>query len=571
MSILAQLLNGTAQVSGYSSGAERDRSILTPTAAKTETGVDINMHTAMNISAWFAAHKILSEQFSLCPLKLKKREKGGGSVDFKEDPRYGLLLRKPNNVQNAMMFKQHGFTHRFWNGNTFLYKQRDPNTDQVLKLIPLNPERVQVKQKLTGEPYFKYTAPNGEIENLMQRDVLHWIDATLDGIVGISKISYAATCIGIAIKQNEHEEWLLENRAEPSGVLSVQGKMETPAYDLARKQIEERAKGGSNAGKTLILDNGATYEQISMSPADMQYMENKRMGIEDCSRFTGVPTSLLSENTHSTWNNLTEQNRHFLEYGLKAHLTSFEMVLNLGLLSEREQDRLYFEFDKSAFREMDEEKRSITVLNQRYAGVLDTDEARSEFGLSPKGGDVGQTLWRPSNMVPADVPYEATVQGNNSADQGQQPAKSGQKDAKKTEKKPVKASNEVLIEAFSGLFNQIFSRMHTKTTGQLERLAKKSSDEALVLSLKDYLKEQGENYTKELTPTVFALAKTFGDIPLSLEKNLEQGVVALVDHYSDEILKKTVFFKTGNQILLKEKIGEDAAEKILTIIEAHHE
>lgn len=560
--ILEKLLGGTATLSGITSNYQGDRLLPTSQGGQSNTDIDVNIETALRVSAWYAADRILSEQFALCPLKLKKRLKNGGSEEALDHPLYKLMLMKPNGAQNAYKYKQHIFSHRFFNGNMYSYKLE--SSPGVLRaLVPLAPWRVQPMQKLNGEIYYKYTDENQKVHDFRFDQVFHWAGKTIDGIVGISMISYAASQIGIAIKQDEHSEWMLENRAEPSGIISVQNPMKKEAYDLARQQMKERAEGAKNAGKTLILDNGAKYERISMTPQDMQLLEDKKFGIAVCSRYTGVPKSLLSDNSESNWNNMTEENRHFLEYGLKSHLVSFEMEANTSLLDEKEQGKYFFEFDKSAFKEMDDEKRSIAMLNLRYGGVIKRDEAREEFGYKPLGGAIGEEVWRPENMAPADAPYEPNNPTKaNQATAGNpdsKPATEPSKPAKKTEK----VSKNSLKAAFSGVFQQVFSKMQTKTYGQYERLSKKSTKEDALVSIREFLKEQTANYSTELRPAVNGVAKAFGDIPLSLEAELDKAVINLVDMFS------AGFIESGGN--LSESIGEEAITKLLEVVEAHHE
>jgi|GEM_PF-4484807 len=563
MGILSDFLAGNSQTL-TSSSSQYARTLPTPQAARTDTGLDIDINMALKVSAWYAADRILSEQFALCPLKFHKRLKGGGSEVQADNPLHRLVLLKPNLSQNAYVFKQHIFSHRFFNGNMFVYKQIDPNTGLVNALIPLAPWRIQVKQKLNGEVYFDYTDADGKIQPLKNSDVIHWPGKTIDGVVGVSMITYAAASIGLAIKQQQHEEWLIENRAEPSGILTMQGKMSKEAYELTALQMKERNEGGKNSGKTLILDNGAKYERTAMTPADMELLANKRFGIADCSRFTGVPESLLSENSHATWNNLTEANRHFLEYGLKSHLVSYEMALNASLIPEKNQGKYFYEFDKSAFREMDEEKRSITVLNQRYAGLLSRDEGRSEFNMVPLGGELGSEIWRPENMAPADSPYKP----NNPTAANQNTEIPAPNAAKKEEKKSVKASKDDIKAAFSGIFQQLFGRMHTKTTQHMDRQAKKILGAALVESMTAFFVDQSETYSAELKPTVIGLAKSMGgDLDISVLKMLETATTNLVDQYASDLLVVAATYQSGETFKLPDTIGELAAGKILDILE----
>jgi len=505
MSLLGKILSG-------GKGGSSDSSLYTPRFGYSADGQYIDQHTALKVSSWYAAHRVLSTQFAKAPLKLYKRTGDSGRVEADTKELRRLMLVRPNAQQNSYVFKQFSFSNKFFNGNNYAFKDFDAPEPS---LIPLDPARVEPKQKLSGELYYKYRYANGETDDFRRDQIFHSIGFTLDGLVGVSLITYAATQIGLQNKQADFQAHQLDNRATPAGSMEVPGTMSVEAKKKFREDYEALYSGAENAGRLMVLDGGKKYTPLTqMSNVDMEFLADKRFSVQDTSRFTGVPPALLFDNSESTWNNSVEANRMFLEYGLDPWLVSYEMACNTQLLSPREQERFFFEFDRSAFYAMDAEKMSIALLNGRYGGWVNADEARSKFNMSPMPGDLGKTFWRPENMAPADAPYEP----NNPTKNNQKTAENGKKQGKteiKAEISSEKPAPPVVtpkqLESYGDLLTQVFRRMSTKALTHREKLDRKHSatgDTSEAFS--QWLSDNKQMFEDELRPALAVVMAGFG-------------------------------------------------------------
>lgn len=552
MSILGNLL--TNRVGG-------DRTLIHNLSGRSNTNTYVDVDKALKVSAWYAAHKILGEQYAKAGLKLYKRKTLGGRQEAKDHKLYNTVLRMANTQQNAYVYKQHTLNHRFFNGNSFTYIDNRPDR---INLVPLYPPRVEIKQHQdSGEIYYRYHTEIGKYKDYESYEILHWIGSTLDGLVGISTIAYAANQIGIALKSEEYQENLLDNSATPSGALTVPGtKTKAEAEEIKRK-LKDEYEGAKNSGKTMFLQGGATYQVLGMSNVDLQYAEHERMLIDHVSRFTGVPKVFLSETSQATWNITTEANRHLLNYAIDPYLVSQEMLLNTKLLTEKEQDKYFFEFDRSDFEKMDQEKRSIWVNNGRNGGWLSRNEARSEFNLPPLPPEMGDEYWRPENMAPADAPYEP----KNATKANQDTA---QNDQKNDQKQP-KTSKNSLKAGFSVVFEDSFSRMVTRCSNTYDRLSKKHSSDALGDALRAYMLEQVESHRQTFKRPVYGLAVSMlpenTEIPPGLVLVLDKFIRDKVDNFSTSLVKVA---NEQGAIVTAAGEGELLAGELITLIEAYH-
>lgn len=493
MGILGDLIAGT----GYSerlSGNEKVYPIAQ--SAVTADQEVVTKETALKVSSWFAAHRILCTQFMKAPLKLYKRTKDGGREEI-DSPLSRTLRLKPNHIQNALAFKQLMLSNAFWGGGGFAHIS--VNIDGSPVLTPLNPARVEPRLPVdSDELYYVYTDEKGRKKVYFKDEMLHFPGIiTMDGVSGIPLITYAATQIGIVDKQYKHTAFQLKNRGLPVGKFKSKDPLSVEQRQEIRAEYQNLIAGPENNGKVMVVTGDSDFEPIQMTNEQMQFLADKRFSIQDTSRFTGVPPVMLFDNSESTWNNNPEQNRFFLEYGLDPWLVAFEMVCNTQLLSTKDQLKYFFEFDRSAYFQMDLEKTSKALLDGKYGGWINADEARAKFNMPPMPDGLGKVYWRPENMAPADAEYKPDQAAKNDPKNASEPPQKEQKIAKNEAEKPKKALIEPLLTA-------TFSRVMTKLENEWQKYRKRENSES---SWSAYRLEKKSLFVEDLQPVLIAVSQ----------------------------------------------------------------
>ncbi len=515
MGVLGDLLTGGYK---WAAGEIRtpDGKMWKTSAAMSADNQPITKEVALSISAWFAAHRILSTQFMKAPLKLYKRLKSGGREEV-DSPLSRALRMKPNFAQNAIMFKQMFFSNAFWGGKAVAVIDVNP-INQAFSLIPLHPSRTELKQdEDSGEIYFVYRGKAAKPEVFFSDEVLHFPGiVTIDGVRGIDILTHAATQIGISDKQYKHMAHQLKNRGMPIGKFKSPSVLSDEQKANIKAEYMEMIAGPENSGKIMVVSGDADFEPLSMSNQQMELAAMAKFAIQDTSRFTGVPPAMLFDNSESTWNNNPEQNRFFLEYGLDPWLVAFEMCCNTQLLSDRDQKNYFFEFDRSAFSVMDLEKTSKALLDGKYGGWINGDEARSTLNLPPMENGLGKIYWRPGNMVPADAPYVAGSENQQPQPAGQKRAETAPKEPKNGQKIQKNEGKEAENEVFEPILRLSFHRFLTKFEKDLARLKEKENFEE---NLASYETEKKSMIRSDLKAVIlpFLFTKS-NDLELANEK-----------------------------------------------------
>ena len=75
--------------------------------------------------------------------------------------------------------------------------------------------------------------------------------------------------------------------------------------------MEEAHQGAANAGRPMLLEGGLDWRPMSLSPADMDFIEARRAAARDIALAFGVPPMLLGIPGDNTYSNYREANLAF--------------------------------------------------------------------------------------------------------------------------------------------------------------------------------------------------------------------------------------------------------------------
>lgn len=168
---------------------------------------------------------------------------------------------------------------------------------------------------------------------------------------GMSPITAAASSIEIDILAQKHTRGVLVNQATPRGVLadkSVGGKGGLNATERkeAQEWFRQRYQGVDAAGSVLVLPGDLEFLQMSLTPADMEYVESRKWGRAEIAAVLRVPLSALSVTDSMNYSVQISQDRNFWRNGILPLMGIFEDVIDSTLLFP-ETDNIFGAFDLS--------------------------------------------------------------------------------------------------------------------------------------------------------------------------------------------------------------------------------
>ena len=309
------------------------------------------------------------------------------------------LLAQPNAWQTKSDLFQTLIAHLDLRGNAYLQKTYVGGT--VRELIPLNPDLVVVKQNNDASLSYETRNKEGKVFKLKQNDVIHFRSLSTDGYMGISPLDALTGVISTAIEQQKYQGSMIRNGAKPSGIISIPDKFTAEALKNYKKKIME-ATSGSNAGGTLVLDNGAEFKQVSLSPQQLEALEQRKFTRSEIAGGFRVPLHMINDYSGATFSNIENLALQFYQFALMPLLTAIEQRLSLDLLDEDERGLYYFEHNPDGILRGDIKSRYEAYTMSIMHGVRSPNEVRKLENLPPRGDGLGDAYFYPANLMPAD-------------------------------------------------------------------------------------------------------------------------------------------------------------------------
>lgn len=352
------------------------------------SGAVVTPNSAMRVAAVFACIRLRSSAVANMPLHIKRRITDGLREDARDHPLWKIFKRKPNRWQTPSQFKKMLEAHLLLRGNAYALIVTSRN--QVIELVPLDPDRVEVKQLDDLSIVYEYAKKGGRKTTLTQAEVFHLVGLTLDGVRGVSAITYARETIGLSLAMEDHGAKTFRNGARPSNVLSHPNKLGPAGMDTLRASLDAYRSGGESEGKTLILEEGMEVKQISMTAEDAQWIESRKFSRTDIAMFFGVPPHMIGDTEKSTsWGSgIEQQSIGFVTYTLEESLTTWEETINRDLVNDGETE-IYARFNRASLVRGDIKARFEAYQIGRQIKVLSANDVRKlEDMNSIDGGDV---------------------------------------------------------------------------------------------------------------------------------------------------------------------------------------
>lgn len=163
---------------------------------------------------------------------------------------------------------------------------------------------------------------------------------------GISPLSAAANGINQDMAIEEYNRTILENGAEPGGILTFEGDLDPDERKIALEVWNQRHEGGRNQRRTAILKGGWNYQQLSLTPKDMEYAESKRWNRDGILAILGVPKSIVGITDDLNYATQKGQDKNFWDKTLLPDARLIEDTVDSTILFE-EPDDLVAAFDLS--------------------------------------------------------------------------------------------------------------------------------------------------------------------------------------------------------------------------------
>ena len=121
--------------------------------------------------------------------------------------------------------------------------------------------------------------------------------------LSLGVIEYQMETFNNALRATEHASTSLKNGASIGTAISVAGRLKPETRQAMKDDFKEKNAGGANAGNLMILEEGAKLERATMTMAEFQFIESRKLtsfkwGEHDCCLFACDAALGITGNSH---------------------------------------------------------------------------------------------------------------------------------------------------------------------------------------------------------------------------------------------------------------------------------
>lgn len=310
------------------------------------------------------------------------------------------LIMQPNPRQSGRGFAKELITQYLIGGNCFILGtgMESGKSQKPKELYLLSPDKVEIVRGDQLPIAYKYKpAPGKEVtfpvDQLTGKSAILHIKTPnpLSEFYGLPPLAAAAYGVDIFNSGMRWNKKLLDNDCRPSGALTVEGADGSPRslsdeqYKALKEELAQHYSGAANAGRPLLLEGGLKWQEMGITPKDMDFQENILMASRFIASVFHVPPQLVNIKGESTYSNYEQAELSFWADTVLPLLGSILEDLNRWLSPV--YNNTYLWYDEEAITAL-EPLRKIKSERINAAGYYATNEKRKVMNLeSVPGGD----------------------------------------------------------------------------------------------------------------------------------------------------------------------------------------
>jgi len=346
-----------------------------------------------NYAGWvYAAASKRAKRVGAIELELYQLARDGALNEL-EDHEILSLLHRANPAQSKYQFF---FTLELfiiiW-GSAPVYKDR-AGTNKILNLWPLRPDLLRAITDSKGNVVkYDYTI-GGMVQTLPAEDVILINEPNPKDLrQGYSALNAAALEVDADMAAAIWNKMLVENWAEPGGILTTEQKLSDAEFTRLEKTWNAR-KGSGDAARAAVLEKGLKYEAIGRSPKEMDLVEQRGAHRNAIVAILGVPMSIMtSEDVNLA--NAEVGERVFARDTIDPEMNLIISTLNEFLVPEYGDD-LMLSYESPIPQDQTQDLALATGGTSGF--FLTTNEKRELFNYAPLEG--GDSIFVPLGYVP---------------------------------------------------------------------------------------------------------------------------------------------------------------------------
>jgi HK97 family phage portal protein len=334
-------------------------------------GVQISEQTALQLAAVWGSVSLIADSLATLPIK-QYRQVGSDAKEMEPAP----VIRQPSSEITQRDFVTQGTLSLLLRGNLWgkvVSWDAKLNPEQV-KLV--HPDHARIRRDpSTGELEVWYWHDPVPLDSVTRAMAL----SIPEGLCGLNPIEYLRNSLGLARAQDLWGGAFYANSARPDGVIEVADDLDPDETKAMVASWNEAHQGINHAHLPAILTGGAQWKPVTMSMADVQFLEQMQFAESVISgRIYRIPPHMLGMvDKDTSWGaGIEQQELGFVRNTLLIWLCRWEDLMTSWL-----PPRQFVTFDLSQRLRGDTLQRWSAYQIARVLGAMNNAEVRAAEGL----------------------------------------------------------------------------------------------------------------------------------------------------------------------------------------------
>lgn len=396
MSIL-RTITGWFRYGGNALGESEGPQNTDPSTSLVDDTPSIGNDGALQISAVWAAVSLLAKTIATLPLMVYSNE--NGNRELARDSRlWRLLHESPNDRMTPAEFWTTLILNLLLRGNGYA-RIEWTETGEAYALWPMAADQVEANVQKDGSVVYLYQV-GSNVAALAAENVLH-IKEMGNGTLGLSRLEYMRATTAELKNSQAAANKLFRNGGKPTGVLMIDKILNEDQRKTLLKRFSELAE--ENSSRLHLLEANMTYQQVNLTPEDMQLLSTRQYTVQEIGRWFGVPSILINqtEGTTTLGSSSGEIIEAFHKLTIRPMLVNIEQAIRKRVMTPEQREEFTVEYNLDALLRANLKDRMEIYAKAVQNGIKTRNECRQlENDPALPGGD---TLTAQVNLAPLEM------------------------------------------------------------------------------------------------------------------------------------------------------------------------
>jgi len=340
------------------------------------SATQVTSDTAFQVNAIYGAISLISDSISTLPVDsfIKTDD---ARLQFRPRPAW---VSNPDVDTTKEAFWGGVIVSLLLDGNAFI-RVYSNEAGQVVNLNVLNPQKVQIKRDGLGRVMFEL---EGESRMLSSDEIIFIPDVVRPGhIRGVSRVEALKENWGLAIALQNYAARFFGAGTQTSGIIEFPGNLTAEQAKNLQEGFDSRHKGWGRAHKTGIISGGAKYIPTSVENDKAQFLDSRRMAVEDVARAFNIPSNFLNLPGTNTYSSVEQNSLNLVKFCIRPIIQKLESAFTPLLARVAGGENAFLKFNLDALLRADINTRMSAYSTGLQSGFLTINDVRKLEDLQP--------------------------------------------------------------------------------------------------------------------------------------------------------------------------------------------